>query len=113
MKSLSAAALTMLLFVWTSSIAAEHVSQEEWCGAISTLAKATMSGRQNDVPMSVMMDKIAGMESTNSRLYTISKGMIMSAYEAPRHYTESAKNTAVVEFQNKWYLQCMKSKYGQ
>lgn len=101
--------LISLLFL---SLTAPAMGQPPDCNAISDLAKSVMIGRQGDDPMSEMMDRVMKSD-LNDYTKSVAKRVIISAYDGGRHYADWAIDKEIVEFQNQWYLKCIKGQLDE
>ncbi|MGS1116029.1 hypothetical protein [Castellaniella sp. UC4442_H9] len=103
------ALLVPLLFLSLLSPAFGSTSD---CDAISRLAKAVMTGRQGTDAMADMMDRVMKSD-LNDYTKNVGKKVIISAYEDQRHYVDWAIEKEIVEFQNRWYMKCIKGKIDE
>lgn len=83
------------------ALAAEPVPMSKYCPKIAELAKEVMVARQNGTPMREMME-IADGEP-------IMVSMVTEAYGHPAYRTSAVQDRAIQEFENQWYLLCVKS----
>lgn len=77
-------------------------SDEEFCAGLSQTAAAIMKARQNGVTMAKMMQIAA---NDGGAIY---KTLTVEAFEVQRFSTEENKMKAVLDFENKTYLDCYK-----
>jgi hypothetical protein len=75
------------------------------CGAIGKLAKSIMERRQEGVSMNDMMQ--AG-QNVDESIRTITKRIVIAAYELPRYSTQEVIDRTVSDFENEIYLECIK-----
>lgn len=94
---------TCILLAFSSLSFAE---EESLCDAIEEVASVIMIKRQAGLPMSNMIKHLNKI-SDNDFKEVISE-IIVEAYQTPMFYTKEAKARAVLEFKNRWYLQCYK-----
>lgn len=99
----------LLPFICLTAAAGEAANHDEWCGSIGFLSESIMSSRQNGVPMQNVMEVMSKGDG-GDRITTIAKGMVVEAYGSPLYQSDSGKSAAIVEFQNKWYRDCLNSR---
>lgn len=75
----------------------------EDCKSIEMLSTVIMKSRQNNVPMS----KIIDVSIAHGNIEAI-KPVIIDAYNQPVFATENYKHQAISKFSNKWFLECYK-----
>jgi hypothetical protein len=102
----------LLIFLLLLSLISPAFGEPSNCDTISNLAKAVMTGRQGDDPMSEMMNRVMRSD-LNDYTKAIARKVIISAYEDSRHYTDWAIDKEIVEFQNRWYLRCIKGQIDE
>jgi len=68
------------------------------CTVIGTLAESIMTGRQNGVPMSRMMEVAADNE--------LVRAIVIAAYDQPRMSVDRNVQRSIADFQNDVMLQC-------
>jgi hypothetical protein len=99
--------LVILVMVPVVVIAGESGEKKTYtakeCSAIALLAKTIMDVRQNGMPMSMVIDSV-----TDENMKGLVTRMAILAYERPKFSTESYKQNAINEFENQFYLNCMK-----
>ncbi len=78
------------------------------CKPIATLSNAIMLSRQSGVRMADIMS-LPQMKELPPELRGVQKSMTIEAFESPLYSTEAAKQSAITEFENKWYLNCTKA----
>jgi len=71
------------------------------CASFGDLAVTIMTGRQNGVALSTMMEIAAGND--------IVRSIILSAYDKPRYSTPSVQNETIQDFRNDVELACYNS----
>ena len=72
----------------------------ENCSLMAEMASVIMEKRLNGVTMRQMM------EISDDKLAV---QMVTEAYEQPAYRTEGMKTRAIQDFENKWYLRCVKA----
>ncbi len=87
----------------TSAFAAEPAPMKATCPQIAELARLAMEARQIGAPLRTMM---AGAEGT------IMADILIEAYGHPAYRTSEVQDRAIQEFEDRWYLKCIKS-YNQ
>lgn len=92
--------LIITLALTTSAFAATEVPMKATCDQLAELARLAMEARQVGAPMRTMM---AGAEGT------IMADMIIEAYGHPAYRTSEVQDRAIQEFEDQWYLKCIKS----
>lgn len=98
--ALTLAALT------TSAFAAEPAPKSlmtETCSSIAGAARATMLARQVGVPLRKVMEVTVNPSTVQ---------MATEAYGTPAYSTQKNQDKAIQEFEDKWYLRCIKT-YNQ
>lgn len=90
----------------TDAQASTELNDQDGCELLGSLSKAIMSARQRNMPMQDLMRDFFG---DNSQFDNVARGIVIDAYETPLFNTEQNKKVAITEFQNKWYLECVKS----
>lgn len=112
MKTIIAILTVMILSFPT--LAMENTKQDhEFCRGIAKHAEFVMKARQDGVPA---VDLYKGYEETKQYFTKPDAAMnmfdilIREAYEEPRFASRTYIEKAVVEFQNKMYLECLKGK---
>jgi len=81
---------------------------EDGCKIAERFAESFMKARQQGVKMSSLM-KICEDPQHPEVLRTISKEILIEAYETPRFSTPGIIEKTIRDFQNKWYLKCIKA----
>lgn len=88
-----------LVFLMGSvTVSADELS----CDTLSSLAKDVMRNRQANIPISEMMKATQGLD--------IAQLLIRAAYDEPRYGSEKYRQNAITDFENTWYMNCLKSK---
>jgi hypothetical protein len=92
----------------TSNVFAAKPSDEtlSYCTSISEMAAAIMKSRQNEVSMAKLMKATAGDAATDA----LGAEVIKDAYSTSAFRTEENQKRAVSEFENKWFMICLKVK---
>lgn len=80
--------------------ASEPVPMKETCSSIAEVARVTMLARQVGVPMRQLL-----APAEDSTLIDI----ITEAYGHPAYRTPKNQDRAIQEFEDQWYLKCVKS----
>lgn len=73
------------------------------CGVYEQLANATMSLRQNGVPLREAMEFLGDSESQ------LLRRIIVEAYEVPRFNAEPTRQRAITDYSDKVYLDCLRA----
>jgi len=89
-----------LAIVLSGMVVEAHAEGGVDCESISKLGATVMSARQAGVPMSKMLPLMKG----NS----VGEDMVIAAYETPKFSTKEYRVKAEMEFEDEWYLQCVK-----
>lgn len=84
------------------------VADQTGCDDFSTLAHNIMEARQSGVPMKATMG-VAEDSGMSDSLKKLIRNMVISAYEKPRFSTEKMQAREISEFENEYYLACVKS----
>lgn len=74
------------------------------CEVIAEKAKSIMEVRQVGAPMQEVMDAVK-----DSAIKSLYFELVIQAYERPRYQSDEFRRRAVVDFQNEWYLSCVKA----
>lgn len=80
------------------------------CKSAAELAHSIMTGRQNGVPMSKMMEVESAMDDRAAGKVT--RLMVISAYDRPRYSSPEYIEREIQDFENEMYLQCIQAKTG-
>jgi len=83
----------------SSFAVAAQESKAEGCSGGAELAKLIMETRQKEFPMAALMD----MAKTD-----LERGLIIKAYERRSYNSEEIAARMAAEFQNEFYLSCIK-----
>lgn len=81
---------------------ASQASDESMCDSINTLAATAMQSRQNGVPAINLINAVKNMDGAKYAIL-----IIKDAFSTPKYSTERYKESATVEFANKWYMACL------
>lgn len=101
--------LCILLF---SGLSLAKDERADPCLQYSDLAEQIMKSRQSEVPMAKLVSTFNEWDG-NSAQKQLVKELIIDAYERPAFRTPENQSHEVVEFQNKVYLACTKSRSGK
>lgn len=93
-------ALIITLALSTSTLTAEPVPMKATCDQLAELSRLAMEARQIGVPLRTMM---TGAKDT------IMADMLTEAYGSPAFTTKKNQDRAIQEFEDRWYLRCVKS----
>lgn len=96
--------LIAALLTSTSAWADDKVSNDQLCAGWGGLAAKIMELRQNEVPMSRVMEIAAG-NSDDTR----ERNVVIAAYNEPAYGSDTAKQKAIDAFRNKIEHECYKS----
>lgn len=77
------------------------------CDSYAKFSRSVMEGRQNGFPMRQAME-VANSEALDDDLRDLARKIVIAAYEESGYETESMKNKAIVDFENKVYMTCIK-----
>lgn len=91
--------LTALLLIASVSVSAEN-DRQNICEAYSKLANGVMTLRQLGEGMASVY---SGSDTDHYRK------LVIDAYEQPRYSSKAYQDKAIAKFQNKAFLQCIKS----
>lgn len=72
------------------------------CAGIGELAVVIMKTRQNNVPMSTVMQKITG----NGQFESVIRDLVIEAYRQPHYPFKDLRRGAINSFQNKVLVDC-------
>jgi hypothetical protein len=78
----------------------------DFCADVSSMAKTTMTARQDNLPMAEVM-KIARDSGSFSKILEM---MTEDAYESPAYSSGPARDDEIRDFENKWYRECNKAR---
>lgn len=102
--------ISLVLLVGLQGIThADEVTQEDKeavCNSINEFAGTAMSARQNGVTLAQSMSALENQE--DAEIKKVLRLITMSAYEAPAYQSDEHKNKEISEFQNQWYMVCLK-----
>lgn len=101
MRTLASCGLAILMLSGAAK------AEEDSCAPVAMLAESVMSGRQHGVAMRDMVDLINKGDGGSS-FKEAAKSMIILAYETPIFSSEEYQKKSISEFQNQFYLACMK-----
>ena len=90
-----------LAIVLSGMVVEAHAEEEVDCKAFSEMAGNVMEGRQVGVPMSKMMGVLGDTE--------LGEELVISAYEVPKFSTPEYIQDTEQEFEDAWYMRCIKS----
>ncbi|QWK80044.1 hypothetical protein [Ochrobactrum sp. BTU1] len=96
--------LISALLTATSAWADDKASTDKLCAGWGGLAAKIMELRQDEAPMSRVMEIAAGSADD-----TRERNVVMAAYNEPAYGSDGAKQEAVDAFRNKIELECYKS----
>ena len=82
------------------AFAAEPVPMKATCDQIAEFSRLAMEARQIGAPLRTMM--AVGKDS-------IMADMLTEAYGHPAYRTSEVQDRAIQDFEDKWYLKCIKS----
>lgn len=105
--------LLLALFVSASAIGSNLMAQDveqsqsdAACDAIGVFAKSAMRARQGGVPLQTLMANNREIENASTR--DLLRTILLEAYAAPVISSASTRQIIITEFQNLWYLECIK-----
>jgi hypothetical protein len=104
MRNVIKAVVVVAAFVGMTNAA---LANDGTCDRMSNLSKQIMTNRQNGVSLNEMMSTLNSVN--NSALKTVTKTMVLDAYEHPRYNTATVKQRTIDEFANKYMLMCVKA----
>jgi len=78
-----------------------------YCGDISGLAGIVMTKRQAGVSMKSMIEIV--MNKKYGEGTDMMKSMVIDAYKRPRMHVRANADRIISEFENKWYMWCLKA----
>ena len=93
--------LTLAALPIPALAAAEPAPMSEYCPKIAELANAVMVARQNGSPMREVMALADGND--------VMVSMVTEAYGTPAYTIRENKEREIQDFEDKWYLLCVKS----
>lgn len=93
-------ALLTLVALTTSALAAETAQMSENCPKIAELSRSVMTARQVGVPLRKVMEVAVN---------PITVDIITEAYGHPAYTTQKVQDKIIQEFEDEWYLRCIKS----
>jgi hypothetical protein len=89
-------------------IPAKAESLSEQCKAYGKYARTVMDGRQQEVPMSQLMDVLDTSRDISEAGKNMLRSLVIAAYEQPAFSTEKNKRNAVASFGNAAEVSCYK-----
>ncbi|VVP25932.1 hypothetical protein PS876_04081 [Pseudomonas fluorescens] len=91
-----------------SNVFAAKPSDEtlSYCTSVSEMAGSIMKSRQNEVSMAKLMKATAEDQATDA----LGAEVIKDAYSTSAFRTEENQKRAVSQFENKWFMICLKAK---
>lgn len=98
---LSAGFCAILLF---SAVIPSKAQNLEFCNSIGRSAKQIMQARQDGISMENIIAGLPEKGATRNFLMD----MLVMAYGKPRYHSEEYKQKSVENFENLWYLNCIK-----
>ena len=97
-------AIVLAVLLSTSAAQAGEPTKDELCAGWGSLAAKIMELRQDEAPMSRVMEiAAANKDDANERK------IVLAAYNEPAYGSDGAKQKAVDAFRNKIELECYKS----
>lgn len=78
------------------------------CGDIANLAGTIMKVRQQGIPIHTIMDKLESNFTGDPKLLEVVQIMLEHAYKTPQYRNPSVQRQAITDFQNTYYLECVK-----
>lgn len=102
---LTLGAVFIVALLTATSAHAEEPSKDEYCASWGRLASKIMELRQDEAPMSNVMEIATGGSTDASE-----RNIVMAAYNEPAYGSDAAKQKAVDAFRNKIELQCYTNK---
>jgi hypothetical protein len=91
-----------LLIAVTAALMMSSAQAKEPCAVLGELARTVMDSRQLGVALSKLMDIVKDD--------SLSKRIVLDAYEQPRYQAEEFKRAAVEDFGNKWEIMCYQAR---
>lgn len=88
-----------------AATAAQAGSRREDCEALASYAKVVMACRQTGVPIGEALS----FETKNKFLLDVVEEIVLAAYERPMYRTESYQRQAVIDFENKVMVKCLRA----
>lgn len=102
MKSLIFLALTMALSTVALAVAPDKAKLER-CTGIGSIAGTIMKSRQNGASMA----KLMAVETISKEFKDVMAEMIKDAFSTSIYSSDSYKQQAIQEFENKWFGLCI------
>lgn len=103
--------VAFVIAAYAPPIAAQTGAGEDPCQLAGDIAVTAMTLRLSGVSFPAARAKLnETLEPV--QLPELVEAMLVEAYDSPRYTGERARKTAIQEFQNKWYVGCMKSQRG-
>lgn len=101
--------LIIFLTFYLLTHSAYALTQTEMCNQLNEMAKVFMEERQSGRVMADLINVIEQDEVATERGKKLLKDMIIDAYQRPMYSSKELKEREVVDFQNRWYMQCLKA----
>lgn len=96
----------------------DNTDKQQRCGQYSAFAKELMIVRQQDVPVSNVINTLSEKQSqlkdeghANDAEYQFYIELIRVAYAQPVYPSDHGKQTVISDFTNKAYLMCMDNQF--
>lgn len=99
------AAMILALAVISSTCHAAAPAWQNKCEHIQKFAETIMDSRQLNVSMSKMMDTM----NSSAPVQRLAQAIVIAAYKQPRYDTKEMQQSAVRDFGNDAYLECVEA----
>ena len=82
---------------------------DSWCSQIGEMSRAVMDLRQSGFALDEVLKITKKSSGDNEQLKRMSRNIARLAYHEPIHQRDESKRAAIVEFQNKQQLNCLRA----
>ena len=106
------AALSVAQVISPSAAAtAGETDNGDFCAVVAEFARNAMIGRQNGAKLSDLINhlKNSDSEANSEAAFNMAKEIAIQAFEQPRYTTKSVQQKAITDFENTYYLACLKA----
>lgn len=97
-----------IIFIFLFFATPIFANDKNFCKDVSKIAETIMKKRQANVSIRLLMDVTENKK--DSPFKNVVEKMIIEAYEFPLMMLDENKQTAIIKFGNKWYLNCVKKR---
>jgi hypothetical protein len=97
--------LALLLFAGTSFAGEIETAKKELCFNLMNLSKLVMEQRQEDMPITVMLTVLEGIQENKMKQMT--ETVMISAYKMPIFKNEKNRQEVINKFMSTVYINCI------